>query len=112
MSDQGAGTTPAPGETPAAENESGGTRDNASGSSGSSGNQGGNSGGSNSRSGRNNNRSRTTNYVSNHAKNWVGDSEEIGVILGIKPEKLDHQTSVDGLLEKLESHVKKTFDHL
>ena len=34
----------------------------------------------------------------------------MSLILGIKPERLSHQTSVDGLLEKLESYVKRHFD--
>ena len=46
----------------------------------------------------------------NHSKEWKGDCEDLALVLGIKPERLPHQTSVDGLLEKLESYVKHHFD--
>ena len=59
----------------------------------------------------NNRNNRNNNYVSNHPKDWKGETEEVGLVLGIKSEKLSNQTSVDGLLEKLEGHAKKTFDH-
>ena len=67
--------------------------------------------GNNNRGSQNRNRNRVNTYVSNHQKDWKGDSEEIGVVLGIKIEKLNNQTSVDGLIEKLEGHIKRTFEY-
>lgn len=49
-------------------------------------------------------------YTSNHSKEWKGDCEDLALVLGIQPERLSHQTSVDGLLEKLESYIKRHFD--
>ena len=58
-----------------------------------------------------NNRNRHVTYVSNHPKDWKGKTTDLELVLGIKPEKLTNQTSVDGLLEKLEGYAKKNFDH-
>ena len=57
----------------------------------------------------NNNRSNNT-HALDHQKDWKGDTESIGVILGLKSEKLSNKTTVDGLLEKLEGYAKKEFD--
>ena len=67
------------------------------------------SGGQNNRNNRNRNRANT--YVSNHQKDWKGDSEDIGVVLGIKIEKLSNQTSVDGLVKKLEGYAKQNLEY-
>ena len=67
--------------------------------------------GNNGRNNQNRNRNRMNTYVSNHQKDWKGESDEIGVVLGIKIEKLNNQTSVDGLIEKLEGHIKRKFEH-
>ena len=37
--------------------------------------------------------------------------KEIGVVLGLKTERLTHQSSVDGLIEKLEGYIKKELDY-
>ena len=58
-----------------------------------------------------NNRNRSTTYVSNHPRDWKGEEHDIGVVLGIKPEKLTNQTTVDGILEKLEGYIKKHLDN-
>ena len=97
-------TTPPPDTTPPAEGMSSGNNNNSS--AGGSNNSGSN--GSNRNRGRNN---RNVSYISNHQKDWKGDSEEVGLVLWIKAEKLSNQTSVDGLIEKLEGNVKKTFDY-
>ena len=57
------------------------------------------------------NKGKNYSHVSNHQKDWQGDTKEIGVVLGLKTEKLTHQTTVDGLLEQLEGYIKKEFDH-
>ena len=57
-----------------------------------------------------NNRNNKQSYASNHNKEWKGDCSDLALVLGIKPEKLTHQTSVDGLLEQLESYIKRHFD--
>ena len=104
MSEKGADNVPD--TTPSADNNN----DNSNANNGNNNNQNNNNGNMN-RKNRNNNRSRTNTYVSNHPKDWKGDCNDIGVTLGIKTEKLNTQTSVDGLLEKLESYVKKNLDY-
>ena len=56
-------------------------------------------------------RNRNVTFVSNHAKEWKGECEDIGLVLGIRSEKLNNQTLVKGLLEKLEGYMKKNLDH-
>ena len=60
------------------------------------------------RNSRNNNRNNT--FTSDHPKDWKGDRAKIGVILGLKSEKLSNKATVDALLEKLEGYAKKDFD--
>ena len=59
-------------------------------------NQGGNAGnqntggGNNNRQGRsNNNQNHNLTYVSDHSKDWKGNYKDIGIVLGIKAEKLN-----------------------
>ena len=54
---------------------------------------------SNSPQNRNNRDNRNIGYMSNHNKDWKGDTNEIGVAVGMKANRLTHHMSVDGLLE-------------
>ena len=102
-------TTPPPTTGNDANNNDNDSSRNQGGNAGSQGTGGRNNNRQHGRS--NNNRNQNLTYVSDHSKDWKGDCKEIGIVLGIKAEKLNNQGSVDALLERVESHAKKTFDY-
>ena len=107
MSDQGATPPPATDSGGSGDSNAGGQAQGSG-----SGNQSAGGGGQNRQNRSNNNAgNRNTSYVSDHPKDWKGDCEDIGVVLGIKAEKLNNQGPVDAVLERLESYAKKNFDY-